>query len=76
MTLSHQLWDGCESLRPVSEEEFDAGFERIQRAGITCCADPHLRQEGRINHNDGGRGVYFRDPAGHGMEIMTRPYGG
>ena len=29
---------------------------------------------GEINHNDGGRGVYFRDPDGHHLEILTRPY--
>jgi hypothetical protein len=29
-----------------------------------------------INHNDGGRGVYFEDPDGHFLEIITRPYGG
>ncbi|MFF9788301.1 VOC family protein, partial [Streptomyces libani] len=25
---------------------------------------------------DGGRGVYFMDPAGHAMELITVPYGG
>ncbi|WP_457031895.1 VOC family protein [Kitasatospora sp. P5_F3] len=60
----------------VSEEEFTAAFERIKEAGITYYADPHFKQPGEINHNDGGRGVYFLDPAGHGMEIITRPYGG
>jgi len=30
---------------------------------------------GEINHNDGGRGVYFQDPSGHYLEIITRPYG-
>ncbi|MFG3495904.1 VOC family protein [Streptomyces sp. NPDC047928] len=59
----------------VSEAEFDTAFRRIQEAGITYWADPHGRQPGEINHNDGGRGVYFKDPAGHGMEIITRPYG-
>jgi extradiol dioxygenase family protein len=59
----------------VSEEEFDAAFERIQRAEITYYADPHGKQPGEINYNHGGRGVYFMDPAGHGMEILTRPYG-
>ena len=59
----------------VSDEEFDAAFERIQRAGITYYADPRLRQPGEINHQHGGRGLYFMDPAGHGMEIITRPYG-
>lgn len=60
----------------ISEEEFDAAFEKIQHAGITYYADPHRKQPGKINHNDGGRGVYFPDPAGHWMELITRPYGG
>jgi catechol 2,3-dioxygenase-like lactoylglutathione lyase family enzyme len=58
----------------VSEEEFDTAFGRIQAAGLDYWADPHGRQPGEINHHHGGRGVYFRDPAGHGMEIITRPY--
>ncbi|OHV51378.1 VOC family protein [Pseudofrankia sp. BMG5.36] len=60
----------------VSEPEFDAAFARIQCAGVVYYADPHGRLPGQINHNDGGRGVYFLDPSGHGMEILTRPYGG
>ncbi|MDX3852254.1 VOC family protein [Streptomyces sp. AK02-01A] len=59
----------------VTEEEFDGIFRRIQDAGITYYADPHRKQPGEINHHDGGRGVYFADPAGHGMEVITRPYG-
>ncbi|MFF5442428.1 VOC family protein [Streptomyces achromogenes] len=58
----------------VSEEEFDAAFTRIRAAGITYWADPHGKRPGEINHHHGGRGVYFMDPAGHGMEIITRPY--
>ena len=49
-------------------------FERIQQAGITSYADPHMKQPGEINHHHGGRRLYFLDPAGHGMEIITRPY--
>ncbi|MEU9027285.1 VOC family protein [Streptomyces sp. NPDC048383] len=60
----------------ISEEEFDAAFEKIRAAGIPYFADPQGKQSGEINHNDGGRGVYFPDPSGHGMEIITRPYGG
>ena len=30
---------------------------------------------GEINRNDGGRGVYFPDPDGHSLEVLTRPYG-
>ncbi|MFF2213527.1 VOC family protein [Streptomyces antibioticus] len=58
----------------VSDDEFDAAFERITAAGITYFADPQGRQPGEINHHHGGRGLYFPDPAGHGMEIITRPY--
>lgn len=58
----------------VSEDEFDAAFSRIELAGIGYFADPHMKQPGEINHNHGGRGVYFFDPAGHGMEIITQPY--
>jgi catechol 2,3-dioxygenase-like lactoylglutathione lyase family enzyme len=58
----------------VPDEEFDAAFGRIKEAGLTYYADPHLKQPGQINHNHGGRGVYFLDPAGHGMEIITHPY--
>ncbi len=38
-------------------------------------ADPFHRQPGEINTNDGGRGVYWDDPNGHALEIITRPYG-
>ena len=38
-------------------------------------ADPFKRQPGAINTHDGGRGVYFDDPDGHKLEIITRPYG-
>ncbi|MFI2780991.1 VOC family protein [Streptomyces sp. ALB3] len=60
----------------VSEAEFDTAFDRIRARGITYYADPHRKQPGEINRNDGGRGVYFPDPSGHGMELITRPYGG
>lgn len=59
----------------VSEDEFDAIFERIGAAGVTHYGDPGHRQPGRINHRDGGRGTYFADPNGHNLEILTRPYG-
>jgi len=58
----------------VSEEEFDAALARIREAGVTYYADPRLARPNEINHGNGGRGLYFLDPAGHGMEILTRPY--
>ncbi len=59
----------------VTEEEFDGIFQRVQDAGITYYADPHGKQPGEINRKDGGRGMYFMDPSGHGLEAITRPYG-
>jgi catechol 2,3-dioxygenase-like lactoylglutathione lyase family enzyme len=59
----------------VSEAEFDAIFGRVRDRKLTYWADPAQKQEGEINHHDGGRGVYFEDPNGHLLEIITRPYG-
>jgi catechol 2,3-dioxygenase-like lactoylglutathione lyase family enzyme len=59
----------------VPEEEFDPIFERIQARVAQYWADPGKQRAGMINHNDGGRGVYFEDPDGHLLEIITRPYG-
>ena len=59
----------------VTEEEFDAIFDRITERGLTHWADPARRRPGEINTNDGGRGVYWEDPNGHLLEIITRPYG-
>ncbi|MDX8030693.1 VOC family protein [Lentzea sp. BCCO 10_0856] len=59
----------------VSEEEFDQIFGRIQERGLRYWADPFHSQPGEINRNDGGRGVYWNDPDGHALEIITRPYG-
>ncbi|MEW1695866.1 VOC family protein [Streptomyces sp. NPDC093249] len=60
----------------VSEEEFEAAYARIEQRGIEHYADPYRRQPNTINHHDGGRGVYFMDPVGHFMELITVPYGG
>jgi catechol 2,3-dioxygenase-like lactoylglutathione lyase family enzyme len=59
----------------VSEDDFDAIYGKIKARGLEHWADPGANRPGEINHRDGGRGVYFMDPAGHAMEILTRPYG-
>jgi catechol 2,3-dioxygenase-like lactoylglutathione lyase family enzyme len=56
----------------VGDDEFDAAFARIRNAGIEYYADPFHARAGEINHHDGGRGVYFVDPDGHNMELLTR----
>jgi catechol 2,3-dioxygenase-like lactoylglutathione lyase family enzyme len=60
----------------VSDAEFDAILGRIQQRELPYWADPFHRQPGGINSNDGGRGVYWDDPNGHSLEIITVPYGG
>ncbi|GAA1854089.1 VOC family protein [Microlunatus capsulatus] len=37
-------------------------------------ADPRMTRPGETKTEHGGRGVYFRDPAGHFLELTTRPY--
>ena len=59
----------------IGEDDFDDIFGRIVSRGLDYWADPGCTQPGTINHHDGGRGVYFADPDGHLLEIITRPYG-
>lgn len=59
----------------VSENEFDQIFGRIKARKLAYWADPPLSEAGQINTRDGGRGVYFEDPSGPVLEIITLPYG-
>lgn len=59
----------------VGEDEFDAILGRIRERVPEIWADPARTRPGEINHHFGGRGVYFEDPDGHLLEIITRPYG-
>jgi catechol 2,3-dioxygenase-like lactoylglutathione lyase family enzyme len=68
-------------------EEFESHQLRLprQRCRVRCHLGPHSRSElaygsapwslddGKLNDWNGGRGVYFRDPAGHVLELMTAP---
>jgi catechol 2,3-dioxygenase-like lactoylglutathione lyase family enzyme len=59
----------------ISEADFDAVMGRIRAQNLEHWADPLRSRPGEINHTDGGRGVYFPDPDGHYLEVITRPYG-
>jgi catechol 2,3-dioxygenase-like lactoylglutathione lyase family enzyme len=59
----------------VTEAEFDEVFGRIKERKLPYWADPYRQQLNKINGHDGGRGVYFEDPSGNLLEIITRPYG-
>lgn len=59
----------------VSDAEFDDGLKRIQYGGLGYWADPGRQHANEINHEWNGRGVYFNDPDGHLLELITTPYG-
>ena len=59
----------------VSESEFDEILGRIKERGLTFWADPFSKEPGTWNTDDGGRGLYWQEPSGHLLEIITRPYG-
>jgi len=59
----------------ISEADFDAIFARIHERKLPYWADPSRHRPGEINTGDGGRRIYFDDPSGHFLEILTRPYG-
>ena len=56
----------------VSDAEFDAIFKRVQEAGIPFGSGPQSLEDKKLNSWNGGRGVYFRDPNGHILELLTR----
>lgn len=58
----------------VDDDLFDRAYQRPRDRGTGHLADPHGRRPGEANTGHGGRGVYFKDPAGHGIELITRPY--
>ena len=57
----------------VSNREFDAIFDRIKKANIPFGSAPWSLDNGKLNDFGGGRGLYFRNPDGHVLEIMTVP---
>jgi catechol 2,3-dioxygenase-like lactoylglutathione lyase family enzyme len=76
--------DFAETSRPIASQhyaflvgdaEFDAAYDRIRGQEVPYWADPARTRPATINQRDGGRGLYFEDPDGHLLEIITRPYG-
>jgi len=58
----------------VSDQEFDEIFERVKSGNISFGSGPYSNDDGKINNRYGGRGVYFKDPDGHLLEIITTDY--
>jgi catechol 2,3-dioxygenase-like lactoylglutathione lyase family enzyme len=57
----------------VGDREFDAILGRIKKAKLVFGSAPWSLDDGKLNHWGGGRGVYFQDPNGHVLELMTVP---
>jgi catechol 2,3-dioxygenase-like lactoylglutathione lyase family enzyme len=57
----------------VSEAEFDAILGRVREAGLVYGSAPWSLDDGKLNDWNAGRGVYFKDPDGHILELMTVP---
>jgi catechol 2,3-dioxygenase-like lactoylglutathione lyase family enzyme len=77
LTLDFDTWESFEPQHyafKVSEAEFDAIFGRIVAEGLAYGSGPFSPEDGQINRWNGGRGVYFRDPGGHLLELLTRDY--
>jgi len=58
----------------VDDAHFDRAYQRLLSAGVEHWADPQMTRPGETNTEHGGRGVYFKDPSGHALELITRPY--
>ena len=57
----------------VSDVEFDAIFSRIKEKDVPYGSGPYSFDDGRLYRRRGGRGLYFKDPYGNLLEIMTVP---
>ena len=58
----------------VCEAEFDDVMNRINARKLPLWADPFHKVPKETNWWNDGRGVYFADPDGHRLEVITRPY--
>jgi catechol 2,3-dioxygenase-like lactoylglutathione lyase family enzyme len=56
----------------VDDALFDSARKRLLDRGVQTWADPDHHEPDAINTRWDGRGLYFLDPDGHNMEILTR----
>ena len=55
----------------VSDAEFDSILGRVKEERLAFGSAPWSSDDGKLNDWNGGRGVYFRSPDGHLLELMT-----
>lgn len=70
---THKSFDVQHYAFHVTDAEFDAIFRRVKKAKLPYGSTPWSMEDGKLNDWGGGRGVYFKDPDGHVLELMTVP---
>ena len=55
----------------VAPAEFEKVVQRLTEWGLDYWADPRMQRPGECYIENGNKGLYFIDPSGHGMEILT-----
>lgn len=68
--FAHRGWVPFPFQREVSQ-----GMVNAESCVLHATTGSGKTEPGRINHHEGGRGVYWNAPDGHYLEIITRPYG-
>src|SRR5262245_57883387 len=75
--LSLDFADAPGEIRPqhyafaVSNPELDAVLARIQARSIPYWADPQRSRPNEIGQRGASRAIYFADPSGHWLEVLT-----
>ena len=72
--INQEIFSSIHYAFKVSEQQFDEILERINSENILFGSAPNRLENGEINNNDGGRGLYFKDANGHVLEMLTRDY--
>lgn len=57
-----------------TDDHFDRAVALLNELGLDYWADPQRTRPQETNSGHGGRGVYFLDPSGMYLELITQPY--
>lgn len=58
----------------VTDRHFADAREWLADAGRDYWADPQRTRANEVSDEDGGQRLYTLDPAGHFLELLTKPY--
>ena len=72
--LNMQEFQSAHYAFKVTESDFDKIFSKVKSENIAYGSTPFAPENGQINYNNGGRGVFFKDLNGHLLEIITQDY--